>query len=291
MNKLAVLLLCVSVAVATPLTKVKTGRQTKAGTLLQTLEEAGCFVMVDLYTQANYLDVLTGTDVYTVFAPEDASFDQALLDSLLADTDLLTNFLNYHMVAASVTSDALQNDVTVATVQGSTIRTNIYGQIVTINGASVTTADLMADNGVVHVISRPNQIPAGNIPEVLTADAEGRFTTLLTAVGVAGLGETLSGEGPFTLFAPTNAAFDALPEGVLDSLLADPEALGQVLLGHVVASTVFGAGVTSGEVPTAAGDNIIIVVSANGITVDGANVIEADLVAFNGVVHVIDAVI
>jgi len=69
------------------------------------------------------------SDVYTVFAPEDASFDQALLDSLLADTDLLTNFLNYHMVAASVTSDALQNDVTVATVQGSTIRTNIYGQV------------------------------------------------------------------------------------------------------------------------------------------------------------------
>ncbi|KAK2703669.1 hypothetical protein QYM36_017965 [Artemia franciscana] len=291
MSKFTVLFLCIAVAVATPLTRIKARHQPKHGNLLQELEDVGCFVMSDLMIQANYIDILTGTDIYTIFPPEDAAFDQALIDSLMADPELLTTFLNFHMSAGNITLGTFVNDATVTTLQGSTVRTNVYGSTYTIDGAAITLPDEWADNGMVQVINRVNfPIPAGNIPEVLAADAEGRFTTLLTAVEVAGLGETLAG-GPFTLFAPTNAAFDALPEGVLDGLLADPEALGQVLLGHVAPSTVFAAGVASGTLQSAAGDNLVIVANPDGVTVDGANVIQTDLVAFNGVVHVIDAVI
>ena len=130
----------------------------------------------------------------------------------------------------------------------------------------------------------------GTIVDVASADAT--FSTLVAAVSAAGLVETLSGTGPFTVFAPTNDAFAALPAGVLDALLL-PEnkaVLTQILTYHVVAAKVMAADVTDGDVATVEGQTIKLS-TADGVTVNGATVVAADVAASNGVIHAIDAVI
>lgn len=130
----------------------------------------------------------------------------------------------------------------------------------------------------------------GTIVDV--ASGAGNFGTLVAAVTAADLAETLSGEGPFTVFAPTDDAFAALPEGVLDALLL-PEnkaVLAQILTYHVVAGKVMAADVTDGDVATVEGQTIALS-TADGVTVNGATVVAADVAASNGVIHAIDAVI
>ena len=131
---------------------------------------------------------------------------------------------------------------------------------------------------------------AGDI--VAVASEAGSFSTLVAAVQAAGLVETLQGEGPFTVFAPTDDAFAALPAGVLDKLLLpeNQDVLVKILTYHVVAGKVMAADVMAGEVATVEGQNITLATDG-GVTVNGANVVTADVEASNGVIHVIDAVI
>ena len=134
------------------------------------------------------------------------------------------------------------------------------------------------------------QATTGTIVDV--AVGAGNFTTLVAAVTAADLVETLSGEGPFTVFAPTDEAFAALPAGVLDALLL-PEnkaILAQILTYHVVSGKVLAADVTDSDVATVEGQTIKLS-TANGVTVNGATVVAADVMASNGVIHAIDAVI
>lgn len=132
--------------------------------------------------------------------------------------------------------------------------------------------------------------PAPDIVD--TAMAADDFNTLVTAVQAAGLVDALKGEGPFTVFAPTDAAFAALPEGTLDSLLEDTDALNQVLLYHVVSGAVMAADVTDGlEAETLQGETVSFSVSDDGVMINDANIIATDIEASNGVIHVIDAVI
>ena len=138
--------------------------------------------------------------------------------------------------------------------------------------------------------SMTEETTVGTIVDVASADAT--FSTLVAAVSAAGLVETLSGTGPFTVFAPTNDAFAALPAGVLDALLL-PEnkaVLTQILTYHVVAAKVMAADVTDGDVATVEGQTIKLS-TADGVTVNGATVVVADVMASNGVIHAIDAVI
>ncbi|MBF8253147.1 MAG: Fasciclin protein [Actinobacteria bacterium] len=133
-------------------------------------------------------------------------------------------------------------------------------------------------------------VSVGTIVDV--AVGAGNFGTLVAAVTAADLVETLSGEGPFTVFAPTDEAFAALPAGVLDALLL-PEnkaVLAQILTYHVVSGMVMAADVTDGEVATVEGQNVTLS-TMDGVTVNGAKVIAADVMASNGVIHAIDAVI
>jgi uncharacterized surface protein with fasciclin (FAS1) repeats len=130
----------------------------------------------------------------------------------------------------------------------------------------------------------------GTIVDVATAD--GGFGTLVAAVSAAGLVETLSGTGPFTVFAPTDAAFAALPAGVLDALLLpeNKDLLVQILTYHVVPGTVMAADVTDGDVATVEGQSVTLS-TTDGVKVNGATVVVADVAASNGVIHAIDAVI
>lgn len=127
------------------------------------------------------------------------------------------------------------------------------------------------------------------IVEVAAGNAD--FATLVSLVQAAGLAETLSGEGPFTVFAPTNEAFAKLPAEVVAYLAADPALLASVLSYHVVPGKVLAADVVAGEVASVEGDNISVTVSDAGVKVNSANVVTTDIEASNGVIHVIDSVI
>lgn len=133
---------------------------------------------------------------------------------------------------------------------------------------------------------------AGHSKDIVdTAVEAGTFTTLVAAVEAAGLVETLKGEGPFTVFAPTDEAFAALPAGTVEGLLADPEALAAILTYHVVAGKVMSTDLTDGMTATTVNGADITIGTMGGVTVNGANVVTADIETSNGVIHVIDAVI
>ena len=135
---------------------------------------------------------------------------------------------------------------------------------------------------------------AGELQDIVdTAVAAGSFGTLVAAVEAAGLVETLKGEGPFTVFAPTDEAFAALPAGTIDALLADPQGqLTQILLYHVVPGKVMAADVTDGaEVATVQGSPVNFMVADGAVMINDANIVATDIEATNGVIHVIDKVI
>jgi uncharacterized surface protein with fasciclin (FAS1) repeats len=123
-----------------------------------------------------------------------------------------------------------------------------------------------------------------------TAVAAGNFKTLATALGAAGLVDTLKGKGPFTVFAPTDEAFAKIPKADLDALLKDKAKLSAVLTYHVLAGKVMAADVKAGKVKTVQGSDLTVTTSG-GVMVDKAKVVKTDIVADNGVIHVIDTVI
>jgi uncharacterized surface protein with fasciclin (FAS1) repeats len=244
---------------------------------------------------AGLADDLSGEGPFTVFAPTDAAFaalPAGTLDALLADpTGALADILLYHVLGAEVKSTDLSDGMTAVTLQGKKVKVTINQDGVFINDAKVTVADIMADNGVVHVIDAVLIPPTVTVVDIIV-DSE-NHNTLETAVIAAGLADDLSGDGPFTVFAPTDAAFAALPAGTLDALLADPTgALADVLLYHVVSGKVRSSSLRNGmEVTTLLGKDLMVTVNAEGVFINDAKVTVADVMADNGIVHVIDAVL
>ncbi len=134
-------------------------------------------------------------------------------------------------------------------------------------------------------------LSAANAKDIVdTAVSAGSFNTLATALQVAGLVETLKGPGPFTVFAPTDAAFAKIPKAQLDALLEDKAKLTAVLTYHVVAGAVMSKDVKAGMVKTIQGSSLTVSVM-DGVKVDGATVTAVDIIADNGVIHVIDSVV
>ncbi len=153
-------------------------------------------------------------------------------------------------------------------------------------GACATPAPAPAPTAV------PTMAPEPVMMDIVdTAAAAGSFTTLLAAADAAGLVDALKGEGPLTVFAPTDDAFAALPAGTVEGLLADPEALAAILLYHVVPGKVMAADVTDGLVAETLNGASVTFSTMGGVMINGANVVAADVEASNGVIHVIDAVI
>lgn len=134
------------------------------------------------------------------------------------------------------------------------------------------------------------EAPSGNIVDVASSDEQ--FSTLVTAIQAAGLAETLSGEGPFTVFAPTNAAFEKLPSGTLQDLLNKPEELAKVLTYHVVSGEVKAADVVKlTETTTVNGKVAPITVNGETVKIGDATVVKTDIKTSNGIIHVIDSVL
>jgi uncharacterized surface protein with fasciclin (FAS1) repeats/predicted lipoprotein with Yx(FWY)xxD motif len=246
-------------------------------------------------TAAGLVETLQGEGPFTVFAPTDDAFDalpDGLLDALLADPQgELTRILLYHVAGGKVFSTDLEDGMTITTAQGQRAKITINEDGVFINDAQVIVADLEADNGVVHVIDAVITPGPATVVDIIVGSEI--HETLAAAVSAAGLVETLQGEGPFTVFAPTDDAFDALPDGLLDALLADPQGeLTRILLYHVAGGKVFSTDLEDGmTITTAQGQRAKITINEDGVFINDAQVIVADLEADNGVVHVIDAVI
>jgi uncharacterized surface protein with fasciclin (FAS1) repeats len=183
----------------------------------------------------------------------------------------------------------LGEDVTISVEDG-----NVF-----LNGTvQVITTDIEASNGIIHVIDAVLLPPTDDMADLPTiaeiAVADGNFTTLVAALDAAGLVETFAGEGSFTVFAPTDDAFAALPEGTVESLLEDPSgALTDILLYHVVAGAVKAETVvTLDSVTTLLGEDITITVTDEGVFLnDTVQVTMTDIEASNGVIHVINAVL
>ncbi|WP_297087883.1 fasciclin domain-containing protein [uncultured Draconibacterium sp.] len=244
---------------------------------------------------AELVETLQGDGPFTVFAPTDAAFEalpEGTLDALLAEPGgQLTDILLYHVVAAKAMSGSLMDGQKIETVLGQNLTVTASTEGVFINGAEVTVADIEATNGVVHVIDAVLLPTTKTVVDIVVKSES--HTTLEAAVVAAGLVETLQGDGPFTVFAPTDAAFDALPEGTLDALLAEPGGqLTDILLYHVVAAKAMSGSLMDGQkIETVLGQNLTVTVSNEGVFINGAEVIVADIEATNGVVHVIDAVL
>jgi uncharacterized surface protein with fasciclin (FAS1) repeats len=239
---------------------------------------------------AGLTSALQADGPFTVFAPTDAAFDKlpaGTLDALLADPEALAEVLQYHVVQGRVYARDLDGVVSTETLAGYPVLFDL-SMGAKINSSNIVATDLLTTNGVIHVIDEVLLPPSGDIVE--TAVAAG-FTTLATAVTEAGLVETLQGEGPFTVFAPTDEAFAALPDGALDALLADTDALTQVLLYHVVPGQIFSGNLTDGATAETAQGQSITVDLSSGVEIDDASVMAADIIATNGVIHVIDEVL
>ena len=263
--------------------------------------------LVTALQAANLVDTLNSDGPFTVFAPTDDAFaalPAGTLEGLLADIPALTNVLLYHVIPGKVMATDVVNLTSADTAEGEPISISLDGSNVKVNDAQVIITDIEASNGVIHVIdqvilppsmmmSQDESAMMEETPDIVDiAVNDGRFTTLVTALQAANLVDTLKGEGPFTVFAPTDDAFNALPDGTLDALVADIPALTNVLLYHVVPGKVMAADVVNLQsADTVLGQPVSIAVDGNTVKVNNAQVVITDIEGKNGVIHVIDTVL
>ena len=275
-----------------------TGNNTPNGTgdvatldLIDTAAGAGDFTtLLAAVEAAGLTDTLRGDGPFTVFAPTDAAFaalPAGTVDALLNDVPTLTNILLYHVVASELPAADVVNQSLVGTVQGSDFKVSVEGGVF-VNDAAVTATDIAALNGIIHVIDNVI-LPPQSIAAIAAANEN--LSTLVVALEAADLVGTLSGEGSFTVFAPTDAAFAALPEGTVASLLNDIPALTNILLYHVAGEKLPASAVVgSDSIETLQGSEADVVVDDAGVRIAGATISVTDIPAANGVIHLIDAV-
>jgi uncharacterized surface protein with fasciclin (FAS1) repeats len=253
--------------------------------------EDGRFTTLVAAVQAAGLEeALRGEGPLTVFAPTDEAFaalPEGTVEALLADIPTLTDILLYHVVEGEVMAADVVMLESAQTLQGQYVDIAVDGDSVMIDDAEVIITDIQTANGVIHVIDSVIQPETRDIVDIAVED--GRFTTLVAAVQAAGLEEALRGEGPLTVFAPTDEAFAALPEGTVEALLADIPTLTDILLYHVAEGKFMASDVVAMDmVATLQGQYLDV--SEGSVMLDNARVVISDIEASNGVIHVIDAV-
>jgi transforming growth factor-beta-induced protein len=246
---------------------------------------------------AGYVDLLSGSDELTVFAPTDRAFaalETGLVESLLEAGNLATlqEVLGYHVVAGRMTAADVIRESELRTLSGQRVSVDVRPDGVFIGGAKVLTADVAADNGIVHVLGSV-MLPATD-DVVTVAKNAGLFGTLLTAVRAAGLVEAINGDTPLTILAPTDGAFAALDQKLLGSLL-EPDnktRLQDVLKLHVIPGRLSALDLaTYGTVETLGGQRLPVRVIDGRITVGGAALVGNDVESTNATVHVLESVI
>ena len=256
--------------------------------------------LVDALSRTNLVSALQGEGPFTVFAPTDAAFSNLFntlglsgLDDI--DNSTLTSILLYHVVPGKALSSSLSTgyiqSLSTAAPEGNTLSLYVstMGGVFINGNVNVVSADIIADNGVVHVVDRVIAIP--NIVDAAIANTA--FSSLVSAVMEAVLVDALNGEGSFTVFAPTNEAFSELLTHLgVGSISEIPvETLTAILLYHVVEGNITSSDLLSGEVTTLNGSNLNINVGVNVVINGNTQVIIADVQTSNGVIHAINNVL
>lgn len=265
--------------------------------VIETAQAAGRFrTLLTALEAANLKQSLQGPGPFTVFAPTDTAFAKlppGTLDELLKseNIDKLTNVLTYHVVPGNLSSaDVVGADYLLA-LNGQRLDVEVTSQGVFIDGAQIFLTDVQCSNGVIHILDDVMLPELRDVVEVATQTPG--FTILSAALTTAGLVDDLQTAGPFTIFAPTDAAFANLPPGTVERLLLpqNRDELIAVLTYHVVPAKVYRDQVKSGKVPTLQGENLQVRAAHGKMWVNQAQVGLVDIEASNGIIHVIDAVL
>jgi len=253
----------------------------------------------------------------TVFAPTNAAFaylkahDPATYKAATSNTAVLKKVLTYHVIGKKILAPAAiaaaKGNAKVTTLEGEKVALSLAGGKIKLNGsATVVTPNVLASNGVIHVINRVlvppslTKAPAPTQSILQLAAANPDFSTLVSLVQKAGVVQALSGAGPFTVFAPTNEAFQKLATAApatYQAVLADPALLTKVLTYHVVSGAIkstqaITVAQQNGSVTSLEGEPIALSLVGGNLTLDGSStVVTADIAATNGVIHVIDTVL
>jgi uncharacterized surface protein with fasciclin (FAS1) repeats len=260
---------------------------------------------------AGLVETLSGKGPFTVFAPTNDAFNKlpaGTVTNLLKTENKgqLVDILTYHVVAGRYTSKDLKDGMMLTSVEGKQLKISVSNGKISINGsAMIETADVISSNGVTHVINSvllpPDGVMVGgalmtpNLNIVQNALNASNVTTVVAAVKAAGLVETLSGKGPFTVFAPTNDAFNKLPAGTVETLVKpeNKDSLTKILTYHVVAGRYTSKDLKDGmTLKTVEGETLKISVKDGKISVNGTAMVQtADVISSNGVTFVIDTVL
>lgn len=266
--------------------------------IVDTAIAAGSFkTLAAALTQAGLVEALKGEGPFTVFAPTDAAFaklPKGTLESLLKPENKakLTAILTYHVVPGRLLAKEVLERSSLPTLNGQRIDLRVSDAGAQVDGARISKTDIVSSNGVIHVID--SVILPSSDDLATTAVQAGTFKTLVAAAKAAGLVPALTGEGPLTLFAPTDEAFAKLPEGTVAALLK-PEnkaKLVAILKLHVVAGRVYSdQALSAGQAKSLQGGSLVIEVQEGVARVNGATLLKTDIDASNGVIHVIDAVL
>ena len=266
-----------------------------AADIVQSAIEAGKFrTLVTAVKAAGLVDALKADGPFTIFAPTDEAFAKlpdGTVETLLKpeNKEKLKAILMYHVVQDKVMAEQVVNLKSANTLFGQEVAIRVrYGQVM-LNDAKVLETDILASNGVIHIIDSV-LLPK----DIVDLAIEANFNTLVKAVKAADLVATLKSDGPFTVFAPTDAAFVRLSEGTLATLLKPENAkkLQSILTYHVVPGRVMASEVVAlKSAKTVNGQQIAIKVESGEVYVDNARVIKTDIIGTNGVIHVLDAVI
>ena len=264
--------------------------------IIDTAVGAGSFTtLAAALTEADLIGALKGKGPFTVFAPTDAAFaklPKGTVENLLKpeNRDMLISILTYHVVPGELDAGEVLASTTLTTLNGQ--RVDISKNDASIDGVSIIKTDIECSNGIIHVIDEVILPQSDSILDI--ASSAGSFNTLAAALEAADLVDALNGDGPFTVFAPTDDAFAALPEGTLETLLKpeNKDQLRSILLYHVVEGRVYAdQAIDAGEAATLQGSDVKIKKSWGDVKVNDAKVVTPDLEASNGVIHVIDRVI
>ena len=259
-------------------------------------------ILADLLSKAGYAKALDNEHLnLTVFAPTNAAFEalgQETLDAVAADRNLLRKVLRNHLSYRARDSGEIREAGKVRTLAKLNLTISENGSLKTglgVDGKPIDAADIKATNGIVHVVGEV-LLPPTPKSLVDVAQEQADLSTFVTALDAAGLVETFDSTRKwpaFTIFAPDNAAFEALPEGALESLLADPEgALAEILKLHVVRGNIDSSRLYDGQIlNTFNGDRLSVSIDGDVIKINNATVGKADLKAQNGIIHVMEDVI
>jgi uncharacterized surface protein with fasciclin (FAS1) repeats len=276
------------------------GSGRESGTIISKALADGRFgTLAAALTGSGLLEMLQGEGPFTVFAPTDEAFaklPKGTVEDLLKpeNRDKLQAVLKYHVSPGTIgLAPALEAGVA-KTVQGESLSIAFADGRVRVNKAAIVNADITCTNGVIHVIDSVllPPIPPNDIPGV--AKRAGSFSTLLAAVQAAGLEGVLAGEGPFTVLAPTDAAFKALPKGTIKELLKEEnrDQLKAILSYHVIGGKVSaGDALNAKKAKTLNGKSIEFGIKDGKLKANGVTIRSTDIHCDNGVIHVIDAVL